>query len=65
MHQQGQLKITSLIRLELLEWLETPLIIKTVMATILDVQPEMKFRSPPGHFHHEPPLHANVQSTAV
>ena len=20
------------------------------------VQPEMKFRSPPGHFHHEPPL---------
>jgi len=25
-------------------------------ATILYVQPEMKFRSPPGHFHHEPPL---------
>jgi len=24
-NQQGQLKITSLIRLELLEWLETPL----------------------------------------
>jgi len=25
-------------------------------ATILYVQPEMKFRSPPCHFHHEPPL---------
>jgi len=23
---------------------------------IVYVQPEMKFRSPPGHFHHEPPL---------
>jgi len=33
-----------------------PLIIKTATATILYVQPEMKFRSPPGHFHHEPPL---------
>jgi len=29
---------------------------KTARATILYVQPEMKFRSPPGHFHHEPPL---------
>jgi len=26
------------------------------MATILYVQPEIKFCSPPGHFHHEPPL---------
>jgi len=40
-------------------------VIKTVVATILYVQPKMKFRSPPGHFHHEPPLHANVESTAV
>jgi len=24
--------------------------------TIPYVQPEMKFRSPPGQFHHEPPL---------
>ena len=55
-YQWGQLKITSLIRLGLLEWLETPLIIKAARATILYVQPEMKFRSPPGHFHHEPPL---------
>ena len=30
--------------------------IKAAWATILYVQPEMKFRSPPGHFHHEPPL---------
>jgi len=25
-------------------------------ATILYVQPEIKFCSPPSHFHHEPPL---------
>jgi len=56
MYQQGQLKITNLIRLGLLEWLEKPLIIKTPSATILCVQPEMKFRGPPGQFHHEPPL---------
>ena len=28
-------------------------------ATILYVQPEMKFRNLPGHFHHEPPLLGN------
>ena len=56
MYQWGQLKITSLIRLGMLEWLETPLIIKSARATILYVQPEMKFRSPPSYFHHEPPL---------
>jgi len=57
MDQLGQLKITSLMRLGLLEWLETPLIIKTARATILYVQSKMKFRSPPGHFHYEPPLY--------
>ena len=31
-------------------------IIKTARTTIPYVQPEMKFRSPPGQFHHEPPL---------
>jgi len=31
-------------------------------ATILYVQPEMKFRSPPGHFHHEPPLLMGFQT---
>jgi len=36
--------------------LETSLIIKTARATILYVQPEIKFRSPPGYFQHEPPL---------
>ena len=40
----------------MLEWLETPLIIKTARATIPYVQPEMKSRCPPGQFHHEPPL---------
>jgi len=33
-------------------------IIKTARVTIPYVQPEMKFRSPPGQFHHEPPLEA-------
>jgi len=32
------------------------LVIKTARATIPYAQPEMKFRSPPGLFHHEPPL---------
>jgi len=32
-----------------------PLIMKTASTTILYVQPDRKFRSPPGHFHHEPP----------
>jgi len=41
-----------------------PLIIKTARATILYVQPEMKFRSPTGQFHHEPPLvHDTVENT--
>jgi len=30
--------------------------LKTARATIPYVQPEMKFRSPPGQFHHKPPL---------
>jgi len=34
--------------------------IKRTRATILYVQPEMKFCSPPGHFHHEPPLTGNT-----
>jgi len=29
---------------------------KTARATILYVQPEIKFRSYPGHCHHDPPL---------
>jgi len=33
-----------------------PLIIKRARATIPHVQPEMKSRSSPGQFHHEPPL---------
>jgi len=32
------------------------LIIKTARATVPYVQPEMKFRSPPGQCHHESPL---------
>ena len=36
------------------------LVIKTARATNPYVQPEMKFRSPPGQFHHEPPLAANL-----
>ena len=51
----------SLIRLGLLEWLEMPLIIKTARATIPYVQPEVKSRSPPGQFHHEPPLLASYR----
>jgi len=39
-----------------------PLIIKTARATILYVQPEMKSRSPPGQFHHEPPLVATINN---
>jgi len=30
--------------------------IKTARATTVDVQPELKFRSPSGDFYHEPPL---------
>jgi len=35
---------------------------KTTRVEILYVQPEMKFRSPPSHFHHEPPLHRAIKS---
>jgi len=37
-------------------------IIKTAWATIPYVQPEMKFRSPHGQFHHEPPLTTSTTS---
>jgi len=33
--------------------------------TILYVQPEMKFRSTPGHFHHEPPLHSILRNFEI
>jgi len=62
MYEKGQLKITSLLRLGLLEWLETPLVIKTARATFPYVQPEMKFRSSSGQFHHEPPLVATTHN---
>jgi len=31
---------------------------------MLDVQPEMKIRSPPGHLHHEPPLGLSKESVS-
>jgi len=39
--------------------------IKTSRAIIPYVQPEMKFRSPPGQFHHEPPLFVRLQTTVA
>jgi len=60
-YELGQLKITNLLRLGPLEWLEKTLIIKTARVTIPCVQPEMKFRSLPGQFHHDPPLHNMLQ----
>jgi len=54
MYQQGQLKITSLIRLGLLEWLETPLYYKNSQGDnpMCSTRDEI---SQPGQFHHEPP----------